>query len=187
MHSPITDLEPEALVNSIARGLPVVVLIGLTNGPLDAQEPYRSPPPDVVAIVDAPPTPVVRVSPDGSWLAVAERSAYPSIAQLAEPALGLAGIRFNPRTDGNDQPPLGTGLTLIRIEDGRAWGSELPEDVQLTYPFWSPDGSHIAFTNTTDEGVELWVASVDSKRAERLTGPELMAAWRSANSWLSFA
>ncbi|UCC49987.1 MAG: S9 family peptidase [Gemmatimonadota bacterium] len=153
-----------------------VLALLLATAVSTAQEPYRTPPPDVVAIVEAADTPVVRVSPDGEWMALTERRAYPTIAQLAEPALGLAGIRFNPRTNGDDQPPLGTAIRLIRLEDGREWSIELPEDVQLTYPFWSPDSRHIAFTNTTDSGVELWVASADTRRARRLTGPELMAA-----------
>jgi dipeptidyl aminopeptidase/acylaminoacyl peptidase len=169
--------EQEATVNASARsifaaGLAILLFAGLSA----AQEPYQTPPQDVVDIVDAPPTPVVSVSPDGAWMTLTDRRAYPSIAQLAEPALGLAGIRFNPRTNGDDQPPLGTAITLLRLEDGREWQIELPADVQLTYPFWSPDSRHLAFTNTVADGVELWVASVDSKQAERLIGAELMAA-----------
>ncbi|MEE8148419.1 MAG: prolyl oligopeptidase family serine peptidase, partial [Longimicrobiales bacterium] len=147
----------------------------LTTGSAFGQEPYRTPPPDVVAIVDASPTPIVTLSPDGAWMALTERRAYRSIAQLSEPALGLAGIRFNPRTNGDDQPPLGIAIKLIRLGDGREWTIPLREDVQLTYPFWSPDSRHLAFTSTSDAGVELWVASVDSKQARRLTAPELIA------------
>ena len=168
-------------MKNTARSISVTVLaLLLAAGVSSAQEPYRTPPPDVVAIVDAPPTPVVNVSPDGAWMTVTEHRAYPAIAQLAEPALGLAGVRFNPRTNGDDQPPLGIAIKFVHLEDGREWSIELPEDVQLTYPFWSPDSRHVAFTNTTDSGVELWIASVDTKRARRLTEPELMAAsgWR---------
>jgi dipeptidyl aminopeptidase/acylaminoacyl peptidase len=149
-----------------------------------AQEPYRTPPPDVVAIVDAPPTPSVSVSPDGAWMALGAQRAYPSIAQLAEPALGLAGVRFSPRTNGDDQPPMGTGIKLVRTADGREWTIDLPDDAQLSRASWSPDAKHISFTNTTDDGVELWIASVDSKRAERLTGPELMAARGRPCQWM---
>ncbi len=161
-------------------GLAAVLAAGIAA----AQEPYRTPPPDVVSIVDAAPTPVIRVSPDGAWMALTERRAYPSIAQLAEPALGLAGIRFNPRINGDDQPPLGIAIKLVRLEDGREWDIELPQDVQLTYPFWSPNGTHLAFSNTTDDGVELWAVSVDSKEANRLTGPELLASAGTPCEWM---
>ncbi len=171
-------------MNSMARSLLAAALSLLTPGLVAAQEPYRTPPADVVAIVDAPPTPLVDVSPDGAWMALAERRAYPTIAQLAEPALGLAGIRFNPRTNGDDQPPSVVALKLIRLEDAREWPVELPANVQLGNPFWSPDGRHLAFTNTVDDGVELWVATVESRQARRLIGPELMAARGSPCQWM---
>jgi hypothetical protein len=172
-------------VKAIARSIAGVLVLLLTAiGAAVAQEPYRTPPPDVVAIVDAPPTPVVSVSPDKTWLALTERRAYPSIAQLAEPALGLAGIRFNPRTNGDDQPPLGVAIRLIRIEDGREFAIALPENVQLTYPSWSPDGKHLAFTNTTDQGVELWIASAETRQAKRLTEADLMAAYGAPCRWM---
>jgi dipeptidyl aminopeptidase/acylaminoacyl peptidase len=166
-----------SIVNVSFRSIAATGLAFLLFASLSAaQEPYQTPPQDIVDIVSAPPTPVVSVSPDGAWMSLTERRAYPTIAQLAEPTLGLAGIRFNTVTNGDDQPPLGTAIKLVRLEDGREWAIELPESVQLTYPFWAPDGRHLAFTNTVDDGVELWVADVDSKQARRLTGPELMAA-----------
>jgi dipeptidyl aminopeptidase/acylaminoacyl peptidase len=169
----------------VARYLTAAALaILLAAGTAAAQEPYRTPPPDVVAIADAPPTPSVSVSPDGAWLALMDRRAYPSIAQLAEPALGLAGRRFNPRTNGSDQPPLGVALTLVRLADGRESPIALPAEVQLTDPFWSPDGKHVAFTNTTDSGVELWVASVASLQARRLSPAELMGAAGRPCQWM---
>jgi dipeptidyl aminopeptidase/acylaminoacyl peptidase len=171
-------------VNAIARSLAAVLALILTAGLARAQEPYRRPPQDVVDIVGAPPTPSVNISPDGAWMALTDRRAYPSIAQLAEPALGLAGVRFNPRTNGDDQPPLGVAIRLVRISDGQEWTIELPDDVQLTNPFWSQDSRHLAFTNTSDTGVELWLASVDSKQARRLTGPELMAATGRPCRWM---
>jgi dipeptidyl aminopeptidase/acylaminoacyl peptidase len=172
-------------VRAIARSLIALVLtLVFAAGPAAAQDPYRTPPSEVVDIVDAPPTPDVSISPDAAWMAVTSQRAYPTISQLAQPALGLAGVRFNPRTSGDDQPPLGISIDLIRISDGRQWSLQLPEGAQLSDPFWSSDGRHLAFTNTTDDGVELWVASVDSKRAKSLTGPELMAAFGRPCQWM---
>ncbi len=164
---------------------PVLWVLIITPGLASPQEPYRTPPPDVAAIVGAFDTPVARVSPTNDWLALTERRAHPTIAQLAEPALGLAGIRFNPRTNGDDQPPLGIGITLIALDHREEWQVELPDEAQITYPVWSPDGKQLAFTNTTSQGVELWLVSVESKRVRRLTGPELMAARGQPCQWMS--
>lgn len=166
------------------RLVPVVLLLAFSASLGIAQEPYHTPPQDVVDIVDAPPPPAVSVSPDGAWLSITERRAYPTIAQLAEPTLGLAGIRFNPRTNGDDQPPSGVAIRVKRLEDSREWTLELPDDVQLGYPFWSPDSRYLAFTNTTGSGVELWVVPGGQSAPRRVTGPELMAAAGRPCQWM---
>ena len=61
---------------------------------------YQTPPAEMVAIVDAQPTPVVRLDPKREWMVLAMRPSLPSIAELAEPELRLAGLRINPRNNG---------------------------------------------------------------------------------------
>lgn len=98
----------------------------------------------------------------------------PSIAEMAQPMLRLAGRRINPATNGPFSTSSIAGLRL-RGTDGRAdVRVELPAGVRLGAVRWSPDGTQIAFTNTVDAGVELWVADTRG-RARRLTGPELNA------------
>ena len=72
--------------------------------PLTAQAPYRTPPPDVVAILDAPPLPVAIVSPDRTAILLVEQRAMPTVAELARPWLRLAGYRINARNNGPRQP-----------------------------------------------------------------------------------
>ena len=54
---------------------------------------YQTPPAEMVAIVDAQQTPVVRLDPKREWMVLAMRPSLPSIAELAEPELRLAGLR----------------------------------------------------------------------------------------------
>ena len=80
---------------------------------------YRMPPQVLADIIDAPQTPAVALSPDGAWLLVLNRPGYPSIAEVAQPELRLAGLRINPRSNGRSrQLPL-DGLTFRRLADGR--------------------------------------------------------------------
>ena len=48
----------------------IVIFAALTilAAPAGAQDKYRLPPPDVVKLVDAPPTPRVSISPDSRWM-----------------------------------------------------------------------------------------------------------------------
>src|SRR3989442_15310504 len=85
---------------------------------LRAQAPYKTPPPDVVAILDAPPLPAASVSPDRASILLVEQRAMPTVTELARPWLRLAGSRINPRNKRPRQPSLVTGLVLKRVADG---------------------------------------------------------------------
>lgn len=129
---------------------------------------YRMPPPEVAAIVDAPPTPGVSLSPDRSLLLLSERPNLPGIADLAQPELRLAGIRINPATNGPSQPRFVTGLSLLDIATQQQFPvTGLPGEPRITSVSWSPDGSHIAFLHTSTDGVELWVADISRVDAAR--------------------
>ena len=62
---------------------------------------YQEPPKAIVELVDVRPTPIVDVSPGDQtgkrWLLIEAISGLPSIADLAQPEMRLAGSRFIPR------------------------------------------------------------------------------------------
>jgi hypothetical protein len=61
---------------------------------------YQTPPAVMVKILDAAPTPTLSLSPAHApgprVLLVEQSSSLPTVADLAEPELRLAGLRFNP-------------------------------------------------------------------------------------------
>jgi hypothetical protein len=61
---------------------------------------YQKAPQPISDILNARPTPLVQLSPDGKWLLVADRLANPPVADLAQPMLRIAGLRINPGTNG---------------------------------------------------------------------------------------
>ena len=61
---------------------------------------YRIPPQPLADIVDAPPTPEVRLSPDREWMLLLERPNLISLAELAQPELRIGGRRIRARTNG---------------------------------------------------------------------------------------
>src|SRR5690348_8919415 len=106
-----------------------------------AQQGYRMPPRAIADLIDAPITPEVSVGPDRQWMLLMEPANLVPIEELAQPELRLAGLRFNPRTNGPSRSPYSIRLTLQRI----AGGSEkviagLPAEPRLRHVNWSPDG-----------------------------------------------
>jgi dipeptidyl aminopeptidase/acylaminoacyl peptidase len=146
---------------------------------------YRTPSPEVVAIVDAAPTPRVSTSPDGRTLTLASYPAQPDLAVLAAPLFGLAGERINPKTNEFRRTRFYTGLSLVDVASGETRTVHgLPGEPRLSVIDWSPDGQQFTFTHTTEDRVELWIAEVAGARARRVLERPINAT-QGGYGWLS--
>lgn len=155
---------------STAAALALVLAISLA-----AQEKYSKPPKVIDEVLTAPLPPTVSVSPSHDYLMLQQGQRYPSIADLSEPMLRLAGLRINPRTNGPHRDPRIVSLTLKKIGGGETKVAT-PADPKLSPVSWSPDGKRFAFTNTTHNGIELWVGTTATGAAAKVPGVVLNTA-----------
>lgn len=169
---------------NVVRGAAVAAILSLAAGLAAAQQPYRTPPQVVVDMMDAPPPPAAFVGPDRTWLLLGERATLPTIADLSQPMLRLAGDRVNPATNGPFRAVYYTGLRLKRIADGAERAVQTPQGARIGYPTWSPDGRQLAFTVTSANGIAQWVASVATGQARALTEPVLNATSGAPCTWM---
>ncbi len=140
---------------------------------------YQEPPKDIAALIDAPATPSTTISPDGDWLLLMERPNYASIEDVARPELRLAGLRIDPQTNGPSRTVFYTNLQLKSTTSDKYVDIEgLPEKLRANNIMWSPDGSKFALTQTTDQGIELWVVERAAAKAKKLSGAVVNAAMR---------
>ena len=167
----------------IRRPALAVLLVLVPSTGLVAQDGYRQPPADIAQMLDARPTPGVSLSPDRQWMVLMERRGLPTIAEVAEPHLKLAGSRINPRTNATVSTFGYTGFTLLRIRDRGEVTVAVPTEGRLGGIDWAPDGAHFAFTVTLDDGVALHVADTTG-RVIRLLGPVLNGAHGSPCQWV---
>jgi dipeptidyl aminopeptidase/acylaminoacyl peptidase len=149
----------------------------------NAQAGYRQPPPAIAAILDAQPTPAISLSPQRNWFVLMERRGLPSIEEVSEPHLKLAGSRINPRTNGPASTGGFDGFTLQRVGDGEQVSVRVPSGGRLSGPSWAPDGRHFAFTQTTDGGIALYLADT-AGTVRSLLGPVLNGTTGSPCRWL---
>ncbi|GAC1516449.1 MAG: S9 family peptidase [Gemmatimonadaceae bacterium] len=149
-----------------------------------AQEGYKQPPAPIAQMLDAPPPPLAIASPDRTRLLLVERSAMPTIAEVAAPELRLAGDRIDPRTNGRSRGTTYAGLRL-RATDGAAESRIVtPAGARIGAPHWSPDSRRVAFTVTQDSGIALYVADASSGASRRLTPFTLNAATGAPCAWM---
>ena len=147
---------------------------------------YRQPPEPIRSILDAPPTPLVTLSPDRRWMLLLERPGLPSIAELSAPELGLAGLRIDPRSNGPSRGTSFTALQLKRVDDagGAARTIAIPAGTRVADVAFSPDARRVAFSVERDDAIEAWVADVASGQARRLGDVALNATLGNPCTWL---
>jgi dipeptidyl aminopeptidase/acylaminoacyl peptidase len=149
-----------------------------------AQTEYQRPPKAITDILDAPAPATVSISPTRDRMVIMEAASLPSIAELAEPMLRLAGARINPNTNGPHRAPRFIGFRVRNVTDGREARVILPPGAALGAPSWSADGKQFAFANTVSNGIDLWVWSQATGRARRIAGVKLNAAYGPSIRWM---
>lgn len=167
--------------------MPLLVMLTLllATSPAPAQTTYMEPDSELVEIVDAQLAPWIRRSPDSRYWALRKPLRHPSIEELAREELKLAGLRFSPATYAPTRRTRFVGLELMEYPDLDVSGvSGLPENLRCLSFRWSADGSKLALTHETDEGVELWIVYADRAEAERLTGPVVSMVANEIPLWL---
>lgn len=139
---------------------------------------YHSPPPEVLAILDAPAPPGGQISPDRQWLVITERDlARVSIAELAEPHLELAGKRFKKYPESRIENEGIFRLTLRRIDGTLERVIEPPAGGRIRTVAFVPRsarGGELAYTVVENGAmsVRLYDANTGVGRTVRAPGLE---------------
>ena len=173
------------LINFFSGASLLCFLLILNAPEAQAQDGYQRPPEVIAKLIDAPSTPSVSIDSKAEWMVLMERPGYPSIEDIAAPELRIGGTRINPATNGRSRQNPMTGLSLKNIKTGETFMfTNMPKNPAISNVSWSGDEKKIAFTNTVENGIELWVADIDTKSATRLTGAIVNNANVSAFEWM---
>jgi Periplasmic component of the Tol biopolymer transport system len=138
-----------------------------------AQSGYQLPSAALKAIVDAPRAPSLFLSPRRDLAVQMGTPSLPSIAQVAQPELKLAGLRIHPRTYSESRFSFGNSLGLKSVADASERPIKgLPQDLAVASLAWSPDQRFLAFNHVdaANGGNELWLVDIASASARRLLG-----------------
>ena len=126
---------------------------------------YQRPPEVIAKLIDAPSTPSVSIYSKAEWMLLMERPGYPRIEEVSAKELRIAGTRIDPATNGRSRQRHMTGLRMRNVSSGEEFTfSGLPAKAQIGNVSWSNNEKKIGFTNTTANGIELWVANVETRK-----------------------
>ncbi len=147
---------------------------------------YQLPSAALQAVVDAPRPPTLSLSPRRDTAAMLQSPPLPSIDEVAQPELKLAGLRINPATHSASRFSFGNKLWLMNIADGSERQiSGLPQPLSVASLAWSPDQKYLAFNqvHAATGANELWIVDVASAAASRLA-TDLNTVLDDGYSWL---
>lgn len=154
------------------RGYIVLFFIVMTLNCLNGQSefPYQLPDNDIRFLADAQPAPAIRINHDASKAVLLYRNTYKSIEELSERELKLAGIRVNPATNGQSRSLYYVDMKVLNVSSGKILLLKgLPEGTKLGNFTWSGNQDKMAFTNTINNGIELWVADIHTLQCTKLS------------------
>ncbi len=151
---------------------------------------YKLPPKDIADMLLAKPAPGVSIDKKGEWMLFMESSSYPSVEELAQPELKIAGLRINPANFAPSRQNFINNLYLKHIHSGKEMKiTGLPTPLYGSAINWSPDDKKIAVTHTTSGRVDLYVIDVATQKAVKINKTALNTigggvSWYDNNSLL---
>ncbi len=163
------------------------ILFFMTTALLQSQENivYQTPPQEILELVDIDRAPIVRIDSKGEQMLFYYRSTFKSLSDLNQPEIRLGGLRVNPVSNISSTITYYNDIRYKKTTDTELKQVEgLPVDARIAYASFSPDETKIAFANATDEGVELWIADLETLKARRLTSAVLNVNVGFPYSWL---
>ena len=155
----------------------------LMVGRVEAQSTYKLPPPEVVKILDTPPSPGVVPSPTRDAFLLVDVEGYPPIRELARPILRLAGVRIDPGLGARQRLARQTGLEIVPLDGRPRKRVELPEGARIGMPSWSPGGTSFAFALDSADGVELWVVDAANGKGRAIPGLRIVDVLGRGFAW----
>ena len=146
---------------------------------------YQKPSPEILALADYERAPSVSMDTKKEYMLLSYRNTYKTLDDLNQEEMKLGGLRINPVTNISSTVTYINNLKVRKIKDkAEIQVKGLPENARITNVSWSPNEKKIAFTNTTNKGVELWVLDVVSATAKKLTADNLNANLGNPFNWM---
>lgn len=145
---------------------------------------YQVPPPEILELVDFQRAPSISMDSKKEQIVFMYRNTYKTLAEISEEEMRLAGLRINPKTNISSTVTYVNNIQYKKFKDRNpSQIKNLPENPRLTYFIWSPDETKMAFTHTSQSGVEVWVADFKTLSAKRLTQANVNANLGNPITW----
>lgn len=149
---------------------------------------YQKPSQEILDLVDVPVAPSVFMDEGKNFMIMLSRDVYGSIEDLSQEELRLGGLRIDPKTNIGSRVTYFNNVEIKYLKEKNAKNIQikgLPNNPKLTNFKWSPDQKKLALTNTTTNGVEVWVLDLGTATLTKLTSDNVNANIGDVINWFN--
>lgn len=137
-----------------------------------------------MSLLDFERPPIVRYDGKGEFIVLFYRERFQSLEELSRPTAELAGLIIDTTLNIESGLIYRNDIVVVDISTGENMVVEgLPDNPKIANMKFSPDNSLMAFTNTTDKGVELWLLEVSKAEVRRITPAIVNAVLPNPYQW----
>lgn len=145
---------------------------------------YKTPPKDIADMLLAKPTPTISIDDKGEWVLFTVSSSYPSVEELARPELRIAGQRINPNNFAPSRQFFINNVYLKNLVSGKEYKiAGLPSPLYAGNFSWSPNDKKIAFTQTSNSRIDLYVIDLLTQKAIKINKSPLNGLLGNVVQW----
>lgn len=163
-------------------------------------EAFAQTPPDFTDAYLTPPDPVSEeilvsgnqnvapeeMSPNGDYFLNRKRNGITSLTEYSREYYNLGGLQIDHQA--NRSRSLTTeeatvGLELMNARTGEIKDLEIPDEVTISSPQWSPDGNKIAWMGHDRQATHLYVTDVQSGGTKRVSPRPVLATLNTTFQW----
>jgi dipeptidyl aminopeptidase/acylaminoacyl peptidase len=148
---------------------------------------YQTPKKSLLELIDVDVAPSVLRNSEDKIMVFLYRSAYKKIEDLSQDELRLGGLRVDPLRHIGSRITYYNKVEVTKLNESKTAQNVigLPENMKLSNFQFSPDEKKIAMTNTTQEGVELWVLDIKTLFAKKIFEATVNATMGNAIKWIN--
>ena len=145
---------------------------------------YQKPSAEILQLADHERAPSVMMNGNREWMVLTYRDTYKTLDDLNQSEVRLGGLRINPQTNISSTVTYIKNLKVRKLKDTKETQViGLPANAKISNFSFSPDDTKLAFTNTTANGVELYIVDLATATAKKLTSDRLNANLGNPVSW----
>ncbi len=146
---------------------------------------FQKPSKEILDLADYTRPPTVMMDSKRETMILVYRPTYKTLEELNQEDMKIAGLRIDPKTNISSTVSYVNNLKIKGLKDKKEKQvKNLPENPKLANFSFSPDEKYLAFTHTTEKGVELWTVKLTNAKATKITADNLNANLGRPYTWL---